>query len=182
MAKWTKTEQQLKKNHGWRSKEGYTIFVADRGAVRFDFPEDWVVTPGPDSIRFNDQPPPNDNCLLQMSMMRLPPGIDWSGLPLTQLLPMALAGDDRGVISQGEVVYVKRPDLELAWVETRFIDATERREACSRACLARGANIQPLITFDFWLDDAERLTPVWDEVLRTLRLGEYVDINGPVLH
>ncbi|MBF2027519.1 MAG: hypothetical protein IGS48_12250 [Oscillatoriales cyanobacterium C42_A2020_001] len=33
---------------------------------------------------------------------------------------------------------------------------------------------QCLIPFDYWADQADRMTPVWDEVLRTLTLGLYI--------
>ena len=148
MAKWNKKVLKLKENHGWRAKPGHKIFVADRGAVRFDIPQDWIMEPGSDSIKFRDRQPPDDNCLLQVSVIHLPPGIDWSSLPLTRLLEEALQGDTRGMISQGEIIYEQRPDLELAWTETRFIDPAEGREACSRSCLARGSNVQPFITMD----------------------------------
>ena len=184
MAKWSKKVFKLKDDHGWKAKPGHKIFVADRGAVRFDYPADWVVIPGTDSIKFHDRQPPNDNCLLQLSVLYLPAiGVDWSSLPLTQLLEEAIKSDQRGVLSQGEVVHVRRPDLELAWTETRFLDPTVRREACSRSCLARRSNIQPFLTMDYWPEDAARFVPVWDEVLRSLQLGVYVkDPTRRVLH
>lgn len=174
MAKWDQKAHRLKENHGWKAKPGYKIFVADRGAVRLDFPEDWIVEPGTDSVKFHDRPPPDDDCLLQVSIIHLPPAIDWSSLPLTQLLEAAIESDSRGVVPGGEVTHVRRPGLELARTEARFTDALEQREACSRTCLARGANIQPLITLDYWPEDSERVVPVWDEVLRSLQLGDYI--------
>ena len=174
MQQWSKEVRRLKKNHGWKAKPGYKIFVADRGAVRFDFPGTWIMVPGTDSVKFHDRPPPRDDCLLQVSVMHLNPRIDWSGLPLPQLLEQVIRDDSRGAMSRGEIIHVQRPDLELAWTESRFIDPAERREACSRACLARGSNVQPLITMDFWPEHADRFGPVWDEVLRSLQLGQYV--------
>jgi hypothetical protein len=175
-AKWTKHVLKLKAHHQWRARPGYKIFVADRGAVRFDFPEGWVVLPGEDSIKFHDKAPPDDDCTLQLSVMRLPPEVDWSGLPLGFLLRESTAKDGRDVFARGEVVEERRHGIELAWLEVRFRDPTQGgREAHSRTCLARGANIQPLITFDFWADDAPRLSPVWDEVLRSLRLNVPID-------
>ena len=50
--KWKKDTLKLKKDHLWKAKPGYTIFVADRGAVRFDIPQGWIVEPGPDSTKF----------------------------------------------------------------------------------------------------------------------------------
>src|SRR5690349_13517915 len=77
--KWTKKTLKLKKNHGWQSRPGYNIFVADRGAVRFDFPRSWIIEPGENgSIKFHDKKPPDDDCTLQITVMYLPDGVDWS--------------------------------------------------------------------------------------------------------
>jgi hypothetical protein len=174
MAKWRKATYRLKRDHVWEAKPGYKIFVADAGAVRFDIPQDWIVTPGPDSIRFNDKPPPDDDCLLQMSLMRLNPEIDWSGLPLREMFEAAASGDERGTMPLGEPNVVRRQDLELIWREFTFTDPNEQREARSRACLARAGTLLPFITFDFWPEHAQRFDPVWNEILRSLRLGQYV--------
>ena len=50
--KWKKDTLKLKQDHLWKAKPGYTIFVADRGAVRFDIPQGWIIEPGPDSTKF----------------------------------------------------------------------------------------------------------------------------------
>lgn len=173
MAQWKKKSLRLKDDHAWRGKPGYRIFAADRGAVRFNFPQDWVVIPDTDSIKFHDLPPPDDNCRLEFSYMRLPP-IDWSALPLPRLVESIVEGEERELLSRGEIVHVRRHHVEVAWVEIRFLDPTEQREACSRLCLARRANIQSLLTFDFWPEDLPRLDPVWEEVVSSLDLGRYV--------
>lgn len=171
MAKWDKRTLKLPEKHGWKARPGYKIFVADRGAVRFDFPEDWVVIPGDDSIKFHDKQPPDDDCTLAMSVMRLPPG-DWSGLKLAFLVEKLVEKDSRGATLRGQVHDVHRTDLDLAWAEVEFIDPNEKRPARSRTCLARASNVQPLITFDFWEDQAPVLGKIWDEILRTLRVAE----------
>ncbi len=178
--KWSQSVLKLQPDHGWRAKPGHKIFVTDHGAVRFDIPQSWVVEPGDDSIRFNDKKPPDDDCLLQVSVMYLSGKVDWSGLPLARCLDDAMKSDSRGLTRRGEIVEEKRPGLELAWIETRFIDENEKREACSRACCARSTGvpnvvIQPFITMDFWTEHADRFVPVWDEILRSLTLGDYVD-------
>ncbi len=172
--KWQKEVHRLPKNHGWRSKPGYKIFVADRGALRFDIPSDWAFEPGESSFRFYDREPPDDDCRLEVSVMRLNPEVDWRGLPLAQFLEEASKDSLLEEISRGEIVHVKQPDLELVWRESRFLDPGERRESRSRMCLAHGSHVAPLITMDFWPEDAERVIPVWDEVLRSLQLGAYV--------
>lgn len=184
MSKWKKQTLKLKGNHGWRAKPGYRIFVANRGAVRFDIPQDWILDPQPDSFQFHDRQPPNDDCRLAMSYLRLPPGIDWSQLPLAALLHHLVKEDPRNPFHVGEVHKVQRPDLELAWLEMMFMDPAEKREACSRLCLARDANLQPCITMDFWPEDADRVGPVWEEVLRSLQLGRFIQdpTRGQTLH
>jgi hypothetical protein len=174
--RWARPEERLPKNHGWQCKPGYKIFVANRGEVRFDFPESWIVSFGDDSVRLNDREPPDDECVLQISVHYLPPGIDWSGLPLRTLLESIGDENDkeRQTLGRGEMFEVKRPDLELAWYEQRVLDVKENREAISRICLARAQNIQPLITFYFWPEDLNRLDPVWNEVLRSLQVGNVI--------
>jgi hypothetical protein len=174
VAQWEKRTLELPPDHGWRCKPGHRIFVANRGAVAFDYPAEWAVEPGPDSIRFTDRKPPDDNCLLQLSVIMLPKGIDWTGLSLGYLLRTWVRQESGTCTIRGEIVTVRRPDLELAWVEDRRMDPREHREACSRACLARGNDVQAFLTIDYWPEDAERAVSVWDEVLRTLQLGVYV--------
>jgi hypothetical protein len=174
MAKWRKEVFRLPENHGWQVKEGFKSFVADHGAVRFDVPAEWVFVPGDNSVKFYDREPPNDTCLLETSIFRLPEGVDWTRLPLSQLLAETLAGDRAEILTRGAIVAMKRGDLELAWSETRYVDPEENREARSRCCLARRALVQPLLTLAFWPEDAARAAGVWDEVLASLRIGDYV--------
>lgn len=175
MAKWDKRTLRMRQDHHWKAKPGYTIFVANAGEVRFDIPESWIILPGKDAaIEIRDQQPPDDDCLLQVSVMRLNPEIDWSSLPLAQLFEEATKDDSRGPMARGETHYEKRDDCELAWLEGRWVDPSEQREAFARACMALGSNVLPFITMDFWVDDLARFGPVWDEVLRTLRVGDYV--------
>lgn len=82
--------------------------------------------------------------------------------------------DTRNVISKSEVVRVNRQTAQIMWSEIKFIDAEENREAFSRICIGLGSDVQCLITFDFWADEAEKLTPVWDVVMRSLTLGLYI--------
>ncbi|MBE9014483.1 hypothetical protein IQ250_30285, partial [Pseudanabaenaceae cyanobacterium LEGE 13415] len=69
---WIKETLEIDKNHGWQSKPGYKIFVAGRGAVRFDVPQDWHFEPDEKSFRFHDATPPNDDCRLEVSYNHLP--------------------------------------------------------------------------------------------------------------
>lgn len=184
MTGWKKSVHKLPNDHRWEAKPGNNVFVGDRGAIRLDIPEDWIIEPTTDSIVFLDKQPPDDDCRLQVSVIHLPPGIDWSDLPLTMLLDEVVLQDDpRGLTVRPGVKIVQRSNLELAWIEATFIDPNEKREARTRACLARGNDVQALITFDYWPEHRQRFVPVWNEVLRTLRLGEYVsDFSGRRLY
>lgn len=182
--KWQQKSLKLKPNHTWKAKPGYRIFVADRGAVRLDFPESWVVKPADDCIRFHDAEPPNDTCVLGVSYLRLPPDVDWSALPLAELLKQVSKGGKRKLRNSGQIHHHPRRDLEVAWIEATFIDPKEEREAVACIALARGFNLQSLLTFDYWVEDRARLHPIWKEVLGSLQLGLTIQdpTRGEVLH
>lgn len=171
--KWIKETLDLENNHRWQTKPGFKIFVADRGAVRFDVPEDWIFEPDQKSFKFFDGAPPDDNCRLEMSFNRLPAS-DWSGFPLEDALRKIVEEEERNLIEAGAIMTVKRQTARIVWTQIKFIDSQENRAAYSRTCIGLGSNVQCLITLDYWVDDAERLTPIWDEVLRSLTLGLYI--------
>jgi hypothetical protein len=162
-------------DHGWTAKPGHKILVVDRGAVMIELPSSWHVQPGPHQTDIRDRPSAEEStCVLAVSYLRLPP-VDWSDLPLPQLLRDAVQRDEREHIDVEPVVQADRAGLEAAWTELRVVDSGVRREARSRVCLARSNGIQCLITFDFWPEDETRLAPVWANVLDSLRLGAKVD-------
>ncbi len=184
MPKWEKRAFNLPDTHRWQARKGNQIFVADRGAVQFEFPGKWVVSPGDHSIRIFDKAEPDDNIRLECSVIHLPPiRGDWSELPLSSLIEDAvLASDERGITRRGNNLRIQRPNLEAEWLEVDFIDPKENRKAHSRICLARGNGIQTLITMDYWSEDATKVRRVWDDVLRSLKLGEYISspFRGPL--
>ncbi|MGI8552059.1 MAG: hypothetical protein ACR2PL_14935 [Dehalococcoidia bacterium] len=178
MSGWKKQVHQLKHDHGLTSKPGYKIFIADRGAVRFDIPVDWVVVPESDAIKFYNRPTPDDDCRLQLSVLHPPPELDWRTVSLTELFEYALKGDRTDLLTQGEIVHEQRQRLELVWSEGRLMDPIEHRESRSRQCLVNGSGVQAFMTLDYWPEDAGRFIPVWNEVLRTLVLGKYLELNS----
>ena len=187
MDKWKKQTLKLKANQRWRAKPGYQICVIGRGAVRFDFPQGWIMEPDEVSFKFYDRPHPDDDIRLEVSYNRIPP-VDWSGLPLAQLLDDIVAGEHREVTSKGEITSIERDDLRLVWTEIVFQDPVEKRAARSRICIAIGTAVQALIALDYWPEDAGRAVPAWDEALRTLKLEQYVgdptrgDVQKPRLN
>ena len=216
MPKWTERKLRIDEDHGWRCKPGYTIFVADRGAVRFDVPESWVVQADAEGVKIHDKPPPDDNARIQLTIFFPPPVVEWDGLPLATMLADALAGRGReearrgraagpghrtmlrrdrydpladveeedDLISQDPITHVLRPTTEIVWTERRWMDRGEQREARSRHLFARGRgtppgdtqprDILPFVTMDFWPEDAPHCNAVWKELVRSLRIGEYV--------
>src|SRR2546425_5798922 len=136
MTEWERNESTLRWGHGWRARPGCKIFVADRGAVRFDYPQDWILAPDEDSVKLYDKEPPDDGSRLAISYLRLPP-VDWSGLPVAALVEAGMQGDERPIDTWGPVRKAQRGDLELAWREVSFLDPVERRKARSRMCIAR---------------------------------------------
>ncbi len=95
MAKWKGDRLKLAKDHAWRAKPGYQIVVLDRGAVRFDVPQGWVIGPGEGAVELRDRPSPDDLCLIQASVLYAPPGIDWQGLPLARSPSPGASGSGR---------------------------------------------------------------------------------------
>ena len=75
---------------------------------------------------------------------------------------------------RSHVDHVTRGDLEIAWLEQRYVDAEYKRDARFRVALARGP-VLCLISMNYRSDSAAELEPVWDEVLRTLVTGVRVE-------
>ncbi len=173
MPKWDKKILDLKEGHVWKSRPGYRIFVAGRGAVRIDVPDDWVLRPDKDSSRFHDADPPDDDCVMIVSYNRLWETLD--GAPIARFLKGLVDGDTRGRHSfEGKIKTINRLGMRLVWSEHGFIDPAENREAISRMLIGVAGYVQCLVTMDYWPEDAVRVTPVWDEMLRSLRLGVHI--------
>ena len=74
MAEWKKKDLRLEPNtYGWKSNPRLWHLRLDRRAIRFDYPVDWKVSADEDSLKVRDQPEPDDNCVLAVSHMHLPP-------------------------------------------------------------------------------------------------------------
>jgi hypothetical protein len=176
---------RLQDNHSWTAPDGYKIAVLDRGAVSFNFPASWHLAKL-EPFELNDKQPPDDDARISVSFWRLPSGVDWSGLPLVDMLVKSteMEKSDIEILARGEIVKDPRTDLELVWTEHRFMDPKEHREAYTRIALGRGWDVQVLITCDFWVTDAERLKPIWAEVMRSLQLGRVIQdpTKGVTLH
>jgi hypothetical protein len=171
---------RLKDNHTWKSKPGNSICVIDRGLVRFDYPSTWIVKPEDNAVHLHDQPPSPESCDLGVSIFRVPPEAV-RDLSLDEMLHDSL-GQDREPYEQSEVRRVDRPDLEIAWLEQKYIESEYKRDARFRVALARGP-VLCLLSMNYWADRAGVLEPAWDEVLRTLVMGAPIadPTSGPVV-
>jgi len=178
MAKWDKQVFRLAEGQSWKCAPGYVSIVGDQGAFQFDIPEGWHFVPGTPTLKFYDREPPDDNILLEATPFRLPGAIDWTDLPLRELFEEATKDAQDEVIWRSDKVQAERAGLELIWHETRSIDPGEHREGRSRSSLARRAANVLLLTLSYWPEDAESSLPVWDELLRSLRMGEHLQLSA----
>ena len=60
-----------------------------------------------------------------------------------------------------------------------FEDPAGKRKAHSRACLARGGNVQAFITMEYWSEDRRIAAKVWNDMLESLKLAEYLCDDDP---
>lgn len=172
-SKWLKETLELSENHGWRSKDGYSVFVAGRGAVRLDVPSGWQMDMDEQSVKFTDGEPPDNNCCLEVSYNPIP-NANWRDFPLKGIVKKIMREDKRDILEMGDVVKLPRQTAHIVWGELKFLDGQENRDAYSRICVGIGSGVQCLVTFDYWADDVEQMTPVWDVVLESLTLGMYI--------
>ena len=175
--KWEKSVHKLGANHNWKAKPGYNVFVANGGDLRFDVPHDWVIIPGTTSFKFHDRQPPDDECVVELTVNYLPPA-DFSDFPLEAALADVLKSSYDTATYRGAVESERRGDTRLAWAEVRYTDTSVMREAIARSLLGLRRTIQILLTMAYWPEDAAQFDPVWDEILRSIRLGESVDLLG----
>jgi len=129
----------------------------------------------------HDREPSVESCDLGVSLFRIPP--EAIAELVTDEILLTCLGTERQPYQQSEIHHIERGDMEIAWLEQRYIDGGQKRDARFRVALARGP-VVCLISLNYWSDRAGDLEPVWDEVLRTVVLGMHVNdpTVGPVVH
>jgi hypothetical protein len=175
------TKLNLKSNHTWKCRPGHAICVIDRGLVRFEYPSHWIVEPADGAVHLHDQTPSVESCDLGVSIFPVS-AEDIRDLPLDDTLLATLA-NERAPYEQSEIRRSKNVEMEVAWLEQRYVDAKYKRDARFRVALVRGP-VLCLISMNYWSDRASTLDPVWDTVLGTLVFGaEIADPSaGPPIH
>jgi hypothetical protein len=93
-------------------------------------------------------------------------------VPVGYLVANSSAAELRPIVSRGDVIRIFRPPLEAAWIQLRVIDAG--RERCTRLCLARGGCTQALILSEFQPADELAFFNVWETMMKTLAVGDYI--------
>jgi hypothetical protein len=150
--------------------------------VQFNVPQDWVIEPDNDSVKIKDKPTPKDDVALAMSYYNIAEVL-WAHpqFPMPVIVKMMSEQDDRNPTWKSDVFLEERRDLEQAWLEIKFIDPLEQREAYGRWCLVRGKQIVCLITGECWTEQKERFEEVWREMLRSMILERYMNnpMRGP---
>lgn len=169
---WNRRTIKLDKKVRVKARPGNNIFVANRGDVSFEYPNTWIVKPSERSICFYDAEPPDDQCVLELSIIHLNFRIDWSGLPLARMLCDVLPPEETVPALGANVREIRKGDLQIVWHEFDFMEKVEHRLAFTRGALARRADVVPFITLNFWPEDREKVVPIWDAVLETLRVAE----------
>jgi len=164
---------QLEPGHYWKARPGHRILIVDNGAVRFDFPRDWTLYSRPAYACLLDKTAVDYSCAVTVSAKRLP--ISTAPIPLEGYLREIAQTDDLEEASSSDAVRIFRPPLEAGWVELRFMDPVQRREARKRVCIARAGLTRAVITFDFWPEDELRHFWSWNTILETLVVGDYIE-------
>ena len=147
----------------------------DGGALRFDFPKDWIVCADSKYVMMVDRELPYNKCMLLASCRRISLGM--TVVPVSHLLYEVTATDTghRPTTRRGPIHSIFRLPLEAAWIQVYFADPVDAREACSRVCLARGGCTLATIVFDFWPEDELRLHSAWSTLIETLAVGDYIE-------
>ncbi len=164
---------QLQSGHTWKAAPGCHIILIDGGAVRFDYPSNWIVRPTPKYIFLFDRYPPDDHCLLAVSWRRVPIrglALSTAGL-LEKLAPM----ETRPADHRGDIIRLFRPPLEAAWTETRFIEPLYGNEVSTRISVARADRTQAVLLMDYRPGSEFAADKTWKILMDTLVVGEYIE-------
>ena len=171
---------KLKSNHTWKCSPGHSLCVIERGLVRFEYPSDWIVEPKDGAVHLHDRPPSVESCDLGVSVFPVPRE-HVKDLPLDDTLRASL-DSERKPYQQSEIRHLSNTERDIAWLEERYLDAEQNRDARFRVALVRGP-ILCLISMNYWANRAAGLERVWDGVIRTLIFGTPIKdpTAGPVL-
>lgn len=160
---------------------GDKFVILDRGNVELAIPRDWTVKPDPAGfLKLEDS---NENCLLEVSYLRLPP-LREDAPSVEERLRHVLVTSEHPA---GDVKVIETKDVRAAWTDYPYVAADRDRKGNLRAARGRwlvAANtlFQVLMTFYYWADDATWAVPAWETIVRSLRLGDGTQFGHPFEH
>ena len=163
---------QLAPNHVWKATPGCRILVVDNGGVRCDIPHEWIVYSPRRHVFVIDRFPPTNRSLVAISCKRVSSEV--MAIPLQYILDEWVRGEDRQVLERRAAIRFYRWPLEAAWLQLRVADAALNRERSTRVCVARADRTQALIVFDFHPEDESVVDCIWNTLMETLTVGDYI--------
>ena len=175
----TRREVKLADNHGWRGTPGYKICVIGRGDIRFEYPDPWVVVPTEHSLKIHDKPYPNDNMVLEVSVLRMPP-IDWNRAPSLEFLLSDNLRKQGVLLMPDQIHRMEIPGLNLVWAERDDIDKDNgqpvvwRQAHCTPGGHYVGPGLVGIITFGFWKRIYDEADAQFKHIASTIVMGEKI--------
>lgn len=163
----------LNPDHGWTSEPGCQVFVADRGAVRFDFPRGWCIEPGEQgAIRVQDRPSPDQSRSLQLTLNYLRDDLDWTGVTTSRIRDELVRRQSRKISRQDPIGQdASRDGLQFSWSSPLSLDSG----GFFQVLVARKWNIQAIFRYEFTPAPDNSHESFWSILLKTVVLGDYVE-------
>ena len=157
------------------------IVILDRGNVELAIPRDWSVKPDPEGyMKFED---PTEECLLEVSYLRLP-NLAPEAPTVEERLRFALREDPRS--REAPITSFVRGETSLSWTDYLYESEDPkrgtRRTARGRWLIASNGRFQVLMTFYYWKDDAAWALRSWERIVQTLSLGDGSQLTSPFEH
>jgi hypothetical protein len=181
MSRWEKRTLKMDSKHTWRATPGHKLCVMNQGALQIEYPEGWIIKPEGQSLSLHDREPPDDDMVLQVSVLQFPP-LKETRPGVKELLLQSIG---RGhAVAEDDVRVHPRKDVMIVWLEYREIDSKEQREAVWKHGVCHTGTIYGILSFGHWPDKEEEATQFWEHLLNTLIMDRFVEDPrlGPRLH
>ncbi len=146
--------------------EAYRTCAVARGAVRFAFPDGWIVRGTGASVVVTNAPPPDDTEAIEVSVLELPPDLG-ADLTLEQMVRQASARHSAG--SPPETHSVRRDGVEIVWTEK--ISRDGERAVVVRQAWCRGSGVHAVVCYGFPEGASTGQEQRWAHLLDSLVLG-----------
>jgi hypothetical protein len=98
-----------------------------------------------------------------------------SEIPLALYMREITEPDGSGGFHCESICSLRRPPMEAAWVEIGYDSEFTKGHLCKRVFVGRAGSTRAIITLDFKPADRKRMEPVWDTVIETIVIGDYLE-------